>query len=134
MRVKLDPADIIFSIYIRLRDGRCMRCGRRPDRDRFGRPVVGLQASHYFGRANESTRFEERNADSLCCGCHRIWGSDDREAYREFKINQLGQAGFDQLVLQKHLPVKKDRKMAFIYWTARVKEEFGKMFGGIGRS
>ena len=133
MRIKLDPADDIFSVYIRLRDGKCMRCGRLPERDRFGRPIKGLQASHYFGRANETTRFDEENVDALCGACHRLWGSDDREAYRFFKIRQLGEQGFQVLNVRSHLSGKKDRQMAFMYWTARVKKEFGKLFGGVGK-
>ena len=71
--------------------------------------------SHYFGRGKESTRFTPENCDTLCMPCHRRWASDDREEYRQFKINQLGQHGFDQLLLESNRIVKKDRKMALLY-------------------
>lgn len=115
MRIKLDKADTAFSLYIRLRDGRCCRCGRVGSPDALGRTIGGLQASHYFGRANEATRFDGDNVDALCFGCHQEWGSRDRESYRDFKIKQLGQKGFDDLKIQARMIVKKDRKMALLY-------------------
>ena len=109
--MKLDKADIAFSRYIRLRDKRCIRCNRR-GRGKEG--IEGLQCSHYFGRVNESVRFSPANCDTLCFGCHQEWGSNDREAYREFKIKQLGEEGFKLLQLEKNTYKKKDRKMAYI--------------------
>jgi len=108
-----------------------VRCGRIGDPDKFGRPIKGLQNSHFFGRGNETTRFDEDNCDALCCGCHVIWGSEDYESYRNFKIKQLGEDGFQNLLIRKNLTGKKDRKLAEIYWTVRVKEDFGdKNIGG----
>lgn len=114
MKIKLDKADKMFSRYIRLRDGKCVRCGRRGEKNKNGDPIKGLQCSHYFGRGKESTRFDELNCDSLCFGCHQYWGSTDREAYREFKIKQLGQNEFDKLILRANMTQKKDRKLAYI--------------------
>ena len=111
MRIKLDPADVFFSEYIRRRDRRCQRClnpGYGP------KGITGLQASHYFGRGAENTRFDVSNVDSLCFGCHQIWGSRDKEGYRIFKIHQLGQKGFDVLYLRSNQYKKKDRKMSLI--------------------
>jgi len=34
------------------------------------------------------------------------WEKEDREGYREFKIKQLGQKGFDELNLRAHTKVK----------------------------
>jgi hypothetical protein len=112
MRVRIDPADRLFSEYIRRRDGRCMRCGR-PGTGEHG--IVGLQCSHFFGRSKESTRFDAENCDVLCFGCHQYWGSTDREAYREFKLKQLGQRRFNLLAIRAHTYQKKDRKMARLY-------------------
>lgn len=114
MRIKLDKADKMFSRYIRLRDRRCVRCGRRGENDKKGDSIKGLQCSHFFGRGKESTRFDPDNCDALCFGCHRYWGSDDFESYRTFKIKQLGKKGFDRLVARANTPVKKDRKLAYI--------------------
>ena len=122
MKVKLDPADIAFSQYIRTRDNwTCQRCGRQ-----FAPPTNGLQCSHYFGRRKENTRFDPRNCDALCTGCHQIWGSDDRESYREFKIRQLGEKGFYELRMRSEILVKKDRKAALIYARQLLKEVGGK--------
>lgn len=114
MKIRLDRADTMFSKYIRLRDGKCMRCGRVGSKDKGGLPILGLQCSHYFGRGRESTRFDPTNCDALCFGCHQIWGSEDREGYRVFKVNQLGEKGFNNLILQANLVAKKDRKMSYI--------------------
>lgn len=111
--LKLDQADKVFSQYIRLRDMKCMRCLSPVRLNEKGLPV-SHQASHYYGRGKESTRFDPENVDTLCMGCHRILGSDDREAYREFKIKQLGQDGFDNLRLRSNMYHKKDRKAALI--------------------
>ena len=62
------------------------------------------------------------NVDTLCMGCHRIWGSDDRESYREFKLKQLGQKRFDSLMIQSNTFHKKDRKMEVIKWREALKE------------
>lgn len=116
--LKLDTADTVFSLYIRERDGWCcVRCGSRHEIR-----SMGLHCSHFFGRSKESTRFDEENADALCYGCHQVWGSNDREAYRAFKIKQLGQKGFDLLTIRANSYQKKDRKMARLYWRERLKQ------------
>ena len=113
MQIKLDAADIEFSKYIRLRDKRCLRCGSQVKINPRGLPI-SHQASHYFGRGKESTRFDPENVDCLCYGCHRYWGSVDRESYREFKIKHLGQNKFKLLTLRANQTVKKDRKLSLI--------------------
>lgn len=113
MRVKIDLADKTFSQYIRLRDRSCARCGSLVELNNAGLPV-SHQASHYYGRVREATRFDPENVDCLCYGCHKIWGSDDKEGYRQFKIKQLGQRNFDLLTLRAGQYQKKDRKLALI--------------------
>jgi len=118
MKIKRDPADIAFSKYIRTRDKwTCQRCGKQ-----YPPNSQGLHCSHYFGRGKESTRFHPDNCDALCYGCHQVWGSRDREAYREFKVKQLGEAGFEALRLTSETLVKKDRKAALIYARELLKE------------
>lgn len=111
--IRIDKADKVFSQAIRCRDRKCMRCGSPVKFNSKGLPV-SHQASHYFGRGQESTRFELNDVDTLCMACHRYWGSDHREDYRNFKIKQLGQKGFDLLILQSKSPKKKDREMSLI--------------------
>ncbi len=111
MKIKIDKADALFSEIIRRRDGRCVRCGKTGTGP-LG--IVGLQNSHYFGRWKESTRFDPENCDALDFGCHQIWGSTDREAYRAFKIRQLGERGFLRLTVRSNTYQRKDRKLALI--------------------
>lgn len=113
MNIKIDKADQTFSQYIRKRDGRCCRCGSQVEFNDKGLPV-SHNASHYFGRGKESTRFDSENVDCLCFPCHQVWGGDDRENYKEFKIKQLGPEGFKRLDFRAHQLTKKDRKMALI--------------------
>lgn len=118
--IKIDPADRVFSQYIRLRDGKCMRCGSVIEFNDLGLPVTH-QASHFFGRGQESTRFDPDNLDCLCYGCHQYWGSQNREDYRAFKISQLGQDRFDSLMVKAKTYKKKDRKLELIIAKERLK-------------
>ena len=111
--IKIDKADRTFSWFIRKRDGECVRCHSRVRFNDKGLPV-SHQCSHYYGRGQEAVRIEPDNCDTLCMACHRIWGSDDREAYREFKIEQLGQDRFDALMVKAKTYHKKDRNMNYI--------------------
>jgi len=109
-RIKIDPADKAFSLYIRTRDNwTCQRC-----RKKFTPPTKALHCSHYFGRGRENTRFDPENCDALCHGCHQHWGSADKEGYRNFKINQLGREHFNLLTLRANTYKKRDRKMSLI--------------------
>lgn len=119
--IRIDAADKLFSQWIRLRDKQCLRCHSFVEVNMAGMPI-SHQASHFYGRGREGTRFEPDNVDTLCMGCHRIWGSDDREAYRTFKLMQLGQTRFDTLQLQANTYHRKDRKFEVIKWRAALKE------------
>lgn len=121
MRVKIDSADKLFSQYVRLRDMKCQRCFSRVEFNDKGLPI-SHQASHYFGRSAESTRFDPENVDTLCWGCHQHWGSTNREEYREFKIRQLGESGFKFLMIRNNAYKKKDRKFEVIKWKLALKE------------
>lgn len=121
MRIKLDPADVAFSHYVRLRDKSCQRCHSPVEVNDKGLPVSHTN-SHYFGRAREGTRFDPDNCDTLCMACHRIWASDDREAYREFKIKQLGEDGFTALRVRANTYKKRDRAMSLLIAKQLVKE------------
>ncbi len=108
-KIKLRPADRLFTKYIRLRDNyTCVKCGRAysPDNCR------NLGVSHFYGRANEGTRFDPENCDALCTiPCHQKWGGEGRREYEDWKLNQLGQERFDLLTLRAHTPQKKDDAM-----------------------
>jgi len=75
-----------------------------------------LHCSHFFSRRKESTRFYPPNADALCFPCHQLWGhGDGKEEYKKFKINQLGENGFDLLELQSNTPEKHDEHIDILY-------------------
>lgn len=122
-RIKIDKADKMFSDYIRFRDNwKCVRCGRVHLLFKNT-----LDNSHYFSRGKESVRFDEENCDSLCkFPCHPVWEKEEREAYKAFKVKQLGQKGFDALTLRAHTPGRRDRKMAYLYWKKRLEELLNK--------
>lgn len=118
MGIKIDEADRLFSLYIRTRDKwTCQRCGKINEQGN-----ASLQNSHFYGRRMEAVRFDPENCDALCYGCHRYWEKEDREAYRQFKIKQLGQKGYDLLMLKAHSYHKKDRKMEAIKWKLALSE------------
>lgn len=56
-------ADEIFSLYIRTRDGKCLKCGK----------TTSLQCAHIKGRRNRRLRYDPMNAITLCYGCHMHW-------------------------------------------------------------
>ena len=121
MKIRLDQADILFSQWIRLRDKKCVRCHSPVLFNNKGLPI-SHQNSHFYGRGRENTRFEPDNCDTLCMGCHRIWGSDDRESYRGFKLKQLGEKRFNSLMVQANTYKRKDRVFEKLKWRAILKE------------
>lgn len=94
--MKILRADILMSRFIRQRDRHCMRCGS----------IQALQCSHYFGRTRWTVRFDPENLDCLCYACHRLWEKEDREAYRQFKVSQLGQEKYDELCIRARKTLK----------------------------
>lgn len=121
-KIRLDPADTVFSQFIRLRDKRCMRCGSPVEINAKGLPV-SHQASHYWSRGREMTRFDPENVDTLCYGCHQLWGHGDlRDGYKSFKIKQLGEDGFKRLDARAHTPCKKDRNLALLVARQMLKD------------
>ena len=119
-KVRLDPADIAFSQWIRTRDNwTCQRCGMS-----YTPPTNSLQCSHFQGRRKEGTRFEPLNCDALCAGCHSYFGANPAEHYK-WQVNRKGQRVVDQIVLQSNTYHKKDRKLELLYWKQRLIDEFG---------
>lgn len=118
--IKRDPADIVFSQFIRLRDKECLRCHSPVRFNAKGLPV-SHQASHFMGRKKESTRFDEQNVDTLCPACHMYFTAHPAEHY-QWQIEQKGLELVEQLKLRSNTYQKKDRALAKIYWTQRLKE------------
>lgn len=116
-KVKIDPADKAFSLYIRTRDNwTCQRCGTV-----YTPPTSALHCSHFMGRGREATRFEPLNADALCYGCHRYFTSHPADHYG-WQVERKGQEMVDRLTLASHSYKKKDRKAEKLYWQEKIKE------------
>lgn len=123
MRIKIDPADRAFSLWIRSRDGwKCRRC-----RKQYQPPTTSLQCSHFQGRGKENTRFDPDNADALCMGCHQYFTANPGEHY-QWQVAEKGQELVDEIILRSNFYCKKDRKGELIYWRAKLKQDFGVTF------
>lgn len=105
MKIKIRKADKEFSLYIRKRDGKCIRCQK----------TESLQNSHFWGRARENTRFDPDNCDTLCFRCHQYLGGDGREEYIELKKRQLGEFNYNRLKLRAFTYKKKDDKLILLW-------------------
>ena len=80
--------DLAFSHWVRDRDnGRCYFCGKQ-----------GSQNSHFWGRGHSSTRYDPLNCDYACGGCHMRHEGNKQGLYRDLKIKQLGEDGYNALM------------------------------------
>jgi hypothetical protein len=121
--IKIDTADKLFSIWIRLRDMQCKRCGSKVKLNEKGLPV-SHQNSHFKGRGKEATRFEMHNCDTLCYGCHQYFTSQPDEHY-EWQVEQKGYELVQRMIVQSNGYKKKDRKAEAAYWRKRIFEDYG---------
>lgn len=117
-KVKRDLADKLWSEYIRKRDKVCKICGT--DRN--------LTCSHYHSRRKESVRYHEWNTDALCISCHMKYEHEKGftegivngekislpKKYTAWKMKQLGENKYNQLLLIANKTHKKDRAMEVI--------------------
>jgi hypothetical protein len=112
-KVKLNKADIKFSLYVREKaNWKCDFCHKD-----YSQNHRGLQVSHYWSRRHESTRYDEENCNAFCIYHHHYLGhGEGRDEYRAFKIKELGKSGFDLLDYRAHQYCKKDRKMQYLKW------------------
>lgn len=117
--VRIDPADKLFSLWIRWRAGwKCERCGAQ-----FEIGSQGLHCSHFWGRAREATRFDPENCVAHCHGCHAFLTANP-ELHREWKLKQLGEEKYSLLLVRAQLTAKKDRIMAKLYWQEKLRKDF----------
>ena len=94
-----EVADHKFSLLIRARDPKCVRCKQRPSTD----------CSHFFERGNSATRYHPENCDGACRECHNFWHTaDGKKEYKEFKIKQLGIRAFVALQRMAYSTMKRD--------------------------
>lgn len=106
------PADIIYSQYRRGIIGKCQRCGS----------TKSLQISHFYGRANEATRFLDDNCDIFCAGCHQYFTANPLE-YVEYKKKQLGDQRFKLLQVAAHTYQKRDDEKVLLYLSKVMNEK-----------
>lgn len=117
MKIKLRSADRWWSKYIRTRDRwTCQRCYKK-----YPENSQGLHCSHFHGRRKESVRFDEKNTDAICWGCHAYFHANPKEHY-DWKLNQLGQKEFDLLTLRANTPKKPDDKLVIMICKQLLKE------------
>lgn len=122
-KIKLDPADIAFSNYIRRKakyicekDGTVCRID--------GKWVVKMDASHYWSRGRENVRFDERNVHALCSTCHKRMGGHTKNENGEYDLwmkELLGEVEFDRLKIDANIYKKRDRKMSLIIVKEMIK-------------
>ena len=118
--IKRRPADILFSKYLRQKIGRCEVCGRKGEGE-LG--IAGLVVSHFHGRRNESTRFDENlNCDILCINCHRLF-HESPARYVEWKKKKLGEKRYKLLTLAANQYRRKDDKLIILF----LKQELSKL-------
>lgn len=113
--MKLDPLDILFSKYIRLKvGGKCEYCGKTPD-------VRGLHCAHFIGRRYKNTRWLEDNVACLCMGCHNFM-HDFPAIHRDFFIKRLGSDRVEQLEITARTYGKPDKEALTLDFQERIKE------------
>jgi hypothetical protein len=122
-KIKIDQADRYFSIWIRLRDKKCMRCGSPVKLNAKGLPV-SHQNSHFKGRGKEATRFEMYNCDTLCMGCHLYFTAQPDEHY-EWQVEKKGYETIQRMIIQSNGYKKKNRKEEAAYWKDRILKDYG---------
>lgn len=83
-----DEATKLHSKYVRMRDGRCVRCGS----------TSNLQAAHIIGRRAALTRTDEANARALCAACHFYLTEHPHEHVAFFTRELGGWANYQALI------------------------------------
>ena len=106
-RIKIRPADTLYSQWLRRERPCCERCGS----------VKSNQCSHFYGRANEATRFLPENTDVLCAGCHQYFTANPAE-YVRWKRERMGDQEFKKLEVAADTYKKKD-DVLILMWLAQ---------------
>lgn len=103
MKIRTDKCDAVFSKLIRLRDGyTCQRCKR------YFVDGHGLQASHFYSRRHQATRYDPDNCCAHCFACHQYLGANPIEFARWIE-GYLG-SGRYALLTEKHQRIVKRTK------------------------
>jgi len=120
MRIKLRETDKLFTKIVRIKYAyTCQKCGRVYPRDGS---LQNLGVSHYWVRSRESTRFDLDNVTLLCnLPCHHRWEGEERDDYKKYMIERLGQVGYDLLTVRAHTYQKKDDVLMLMYLKQELK-------------
>jgi 5-methylcytosine-specific restriction endonuclease McrA len=79
--------DTLFSLVIRLRDGKCVLCWK----------VVGLTCGHLITRSKYVVRWDEDNAFGQCMGCN-LSHEYNPHPFTLWYIKKFGKDKYEQLV------------------------------------
>lgn len=105
-------ADTKFSLFIRARDKKCKRCGRRP-------PEVRLQCAHVWSRRYLNTRWDGRNAYALCFGCHKYL-TDRPIEHEDWAVSLMG-ADLYQELRMKAISIRPPIDYEAVIWSIEEK-------------
>jgi len=128
-RIRRDPLDALVSEFTRKRAikrvGGCERCeAKKHDIQQDNGKVLPawkqLQCSHYHKRRKQSTRYDEDNCVGLCYGCHQHF-EEERDEYKAWMINLLGEREFDLLSARMRIIGKPDTEGLKLYYKERIK-------------
>lgn len=105
-KIKESQLDKVFSLWIRHRDQRCLKCGIKEN----------LQCAHIFSRTARSVRWDPLNAITLCYRDHLYWAHKNPIEFTEFIQHHLGEKNYS-LLKQRYYRVKqwtqKEKKILF---------------------
>lgn len=128
-KIRLLPADVEFSRYIRERDNwHCVykfKCFGNID----FRPTPGkLSNSHFKKRGRWNVRFDEENCDAACASCHNFVENhpDGQKTLERWKEKQLGSVRYKKLLIRSEMRGEKDEKKALLYVRALIKQKGSK--------
>jgi len=112
-KIKIRPADTLWSRYIRTIDRKCqfgIRCTPKERFDDGELDISYLDCVHLFSRRNESTRFDRENTHAGCKGCHKYLHDNPKEI-ETYGIKLLGQRNYDLLLIRVNTPLQGNKKM-----------------------
>jgi len=103
-RIKETKLDKVFSLWIRSRDKRCLKCGK----------TENLQCAHIYSRIARSVRWDSDNAITLCYACHIGWAHKYPLEFAEFVEKLLG---------KRKLKGLKSRYYSLKSWSQKEKQQ-----------
>lgn len=127
-KMKTSIADKLFSWFIRWRDKwTCQVCFWPANQER-PEDRANLDCAHYFGRGNQSTRFDPDNAFAACKKCHTNYlhgpsKDPEKQRHTELMAARLGPEKWALLWLRGHSNGKKpDEFMMRALWSAELRK------------